>query len=58
MALIPEMEPHNFKNVGSKKAKVMGFFPKPDIVATFEKVFMPMNQNIIDTTQMPVANMK
>jgi class 3 adenylate cyclase len=24
MALVPEMEPHNFKNVGSKKAKVMG----------------------------------
>jgi quercetin dioxygenase-like cupin family protein len=58
MALVPEMEPHNFKNVGSKKAKVMGFFPKPDIVATFEKVFMPMNQKVIDTTQMPVANMK
>ena len=58
MALVPEMEPHNFKNVGSNKAKVMGFFPKPDIVATFEKVFMPINQKVIDTTQMPVANMK
>jgi quercetin dioxygenase-like cupin family protein len=57
LALIPEMIPHNFRNVGSNKAKVMGFFPKPDIVATFEKVFMPMNQKVIDTTQMPVANM-
>lgn len=57
MALVPEMVPHNFRNVGSNKAKVIGYFPKPDIVATFEKVFMPMNQKVIDTTQMPVANM-
>lgn len=53
-----EMAPHNFRNVGSNKAKVIGFFPKPDIVATFEEVFMPMNQKVIDTTQMPVANMR
>lgn len=56
LALIPEMMPHNFRNVGFNKVKVIGFFPKPDIVATFEKVFMPMNQNVIDTKDMPVAN--
>lgn len=32
--VVPIMGPHNFRNVGSNTAKVIGFFSSPNIVST------------------------
>ena len=53
LVLVPTMVPHDFKNVGSEKAKVLGFFGGANnIVATFEKTWLPVNSNIVDTSKM------
>ena len=49
------MERHNFRNVGTNTAKVIGFFSSPNIVSTFEKVFMPDNIREFDTTKLSAA---
>lgn len=55
MALVPEMIPHNIKNIGNDKVKVLGFFGGANnIVATFENTWQPTESNIIDTSQIPV----
>ena len=51
--VVPVMERHNFRNVGTNTAKVIGFFSSPNIVSTFEKVFMPDNIREFDTTKLP-----
>jgi quercetin dioxygenase-like cupin family protein len=51
--VVPVMERHNFRNVGTNTAKVIGFFSSPNIVSTFEKVFMPANLREFDTTKLP-----
>lgn len=53
LGVVPVMEPHNFRNKGSNTAKVIGFFSSPNIVSTFEKVFMPANFREFDTTKLP-----
>lgn len=53
LGIVPVMEPHNFRNVGSATAKVIDFFSSPNIVSTFEKVFMPANFREFDTTKLP-----
>ena len=50
--VVPVMEPHNFRNIGTNTAKVIGFFSSPNIVSTFEKVFMPTNIREFDTTKL------
>jgi quercetin dioxygenase-like cupin family protein len=50
--VVPVMESHNFRNVGTNTAKVIGFFSSPNIVSTFEKVFMPANLREFDTTKL------
>ena len=51
LALVPEMVPHDFKNVGSTKAKVLGVFGGANnIIATFEKVWLPTESNVVDTS--------
>jgi hypothetical protein len=47
------MERHNFRNVGTNTAKVIGFFSSPNVVSTFEKVFMPGDLREFDTTKLP-----
>lgn len=56
LGVVPVMEPHNFRNVGSNPAKVIGFFSSPNVVSTFEKVFMPANFREFDTTKLPAQN--
>jgi len=54
IALVPEMVPHNLKNTGSGKARVLGFFGgKNHIVATFDQTWLPTDSNIVDTSKMP-----
>ena len=46
------MEPHNFRNIGSNKAKVVGFFPSANLVFTFEKLFLPAGIKEFDITEL------
>jgi hypothetical protein len=48
------MEPHNFRNIGSNKAKVVGFFPSANLVFTFEKLFLPAGIKEFDITELPI----
>jgi quercetin dioxygenase-like cupin family protein len=52
LGVVPVMERHNFRNIGTNTAKVIGFFSSPNIVSTFEKVFMPANFREFDTTKL------
>jgi quercetin dioxygenase-like cupin family protein len=52
LGVVPVMERHNFRNVGTSTAKVIGFFSSPNVVSTFEKVFMPANLREFDTTKL------
>lgn len=49
VALVPEMEPHNLRNIGDAPAKVAGFFPSRYLVATFDHVWQPDETRVIDT---------
>jgi quercetin dioxygenase-like cupin family protein len=53
LGVVPVMELHNFRNVGKNTAKVIGFFSSPNVVSTFEKVFMPGDLREFDTTKIP-----
>src|SRR5829696_2229306 len=53
LGVVPVMERHNFRNIGTNTAKVIGFFSSPNVVSTFEKVFMPANLREFDTTKLP-----
>jgi quercetin dioxygenase-like cupin family protein len=53
LGVVPLMERHNFRNLGTNTAKVIGFFSSPNVVSTFEKVFMPPNIREFDTTKFP-----
>jgi quercetin dioxygenase-like cupin family protein len=55
LGVVPVMDLHNFRNVGTNTAKVIGFFSSPNIVSTFEKVFMPANLKEFDTTKLPAS---
>lgn len=52
IALVPTMVPHDLRNVGDETAKVLGFFGSPNIVATFDEVWLPDNTRVIDTAAM------
>lgn len=50
LVLIPEMVPHDVRNIGSEKARVLGIFGGANnIVATFEQVMLPTASNVVDT---------
>lgn len=53
LGVVPVMEPHNFRSIGSVTAKVIGFFSSPNVVSTFEKFFMPLKFKEFDTTKLP-----
>lgn len=56
IALAPTMVPHDLRNVGKEKARVLGFFGGANnIVATFDEVWLPTNTNIVDTAQLATA---
>lgn len=52
IALVPTMVRHNLRNIGNEKARVLGFFGGPNIVATFDEVWLPTHSNIVDTAVM------
>lgn len=53
LVLVPKMMPHNIKNIGSGKVKVLGVFGGANnIVATFDKELIPTGTNIVDTAMM------
>lgn len=50
LAVAPKMVPHDLRNAGKGKAKVLGFFGGANnIVATFDETWLPTNSNIVDT---------
>lgn len=52
IALVPKMVPHDLRNIGSKTARVLGFFGGANnIVATFDETFLPIHSNVVDTAQ-------
>lgn len=54
MVVVPAMEPHDLKNTGNTKARIMGFFGGANhIVATFEKGWGPDNAKVVDTSVVP-----
>ena len=53
LGVVPVMERHNFRNAGTNTAKVIGFFSSPNVVSTFEKVFVPGDFREFDTTKLP-----
>jgi hypothetical protein len=55
LVVVPVMETHNFRNIGSDTAKVIGFFSSPSVVITFEKAFLPLNIKEFDTTKLPTT---
>lgn len=53
LILVPKMMPHNFRNTGHEKARVLGFFGGANnIVATFDNTWWPTESNIVDTAQL------
>lgn len=53
LLLVPKMAPHNFRNIGDGKAKVLGFFGGANnIVATFENTWLPTESNVVDTSKL------
>jgi quercetin dioxygenase-like cupin family protein len=55
LGVVPDMEPHNFRNIGSDTVKVIGVFSSPSVVSTFEKAFIPLNFKEFDTTKLPTT---
>lgn len=49
VALIPSMVPHRFENVGSTKARVVGFFSSNVVIAEFEEPVQPIGQRAVGT---------
>lgn len=53
LVLIPEMVPHDVKNIGNSTVKVLGIFGGANhIVATFEKRMLPSGSNVVDTASL------
>lgn len=50
IAVVPVMVPHDIRNTGDTKARVIGFFGGANnIVATFEKGWLPEGDHVVDT---------
>ncbi len=53
IALVPKMVPHNITNIGLNKVRVLGVFGGANnIIATFEKDWLPTHSNVVDTAQL------
>ena len=48
LAVVPELVPHNVRNVGTATAKVVGFFPSGHVTATFDEAFLPLRQRVFE----------
>ncbi|HMQ63237.1 MAG TPA: cupin domain-containing protein [Flavilitoribacter sp.] len=50
IALVPEMVPHDFRNIGTTTDRVLGVFGGANnIIATFEKEMLPTHSNVVNT---------
>jgi quercetin dioxygenase-like cupin family protein len=49
LVLIPAMVPHSFRNVGSTRARIVGFFSANAVVAHFEEPVLPMAVRTLGT---------
>lgn len=53
LVLVPTMVPHDIRNTGNATLKVLGVFGGANnIVATFEKEWLPTNSRVVDTSLM------
>lgn len=53
LALVPKMVPHDLKNTGTGTAKILGVFGGANnIVATFEKQWLPTKSYVVDTAEL------
>ena len=53
IVLVPKLVPHDIVNVGANTLKVLGVFGGANnIVAKFEKEWLPTNSNMIDTSKL------
>lgn len=53
LVLVPRMQPHNLTNIGDGVARVLGVFGGANnIVATFEKEWLPLHTNVVDTEKL------
>lgn len=48
MALVPELVPHALRNIGTTKARVVGFFPSGHIIARFDEPYAPIGQQVFE----------
>lgn len=55
IVLVPEMMPHNVRNVGDVTARIVGVFSSGHVVSTFDHAFQPGDQHVFDTREMQVA---
>jgi len=50
LLVVPKMVPHDVKNIGDTRAKVLGFFGGANhIVATFDQGWLPEGENVVST---------
>jgi quercetin dioxygenase-like cupin family protein len=50
IVLVPEMVPHDVRNIGDQPAKVLGVFGGANnIIATFDHDMLPTETNVVDT---------
>jgi quercetin dioxygenase-like cupin family protein len=52
VAVVPEMAPHDLRNIGDGTVKVLGFFGRANFVATFDEMFLPDEVHVFDTAKM------
>ena len=52
VALVPEQVPHDIRNIGTSKVRVLGVFGGVNhIVATFENIWLPTHSRIVNTAE-------
>ncbi|HEY8513475.1 MAG TPA: cupin domain-containing protein [Cyclobacteriaceae bacterium] len=53
IALVPEGVPHDIRNIGASRARVLGVFGGANhIIATFENVWLPTHSRIVNTAEL------
>lgn len=53
IGLVPKMVPHNLRNIGTGKARILGMFGGANhIVSMFEETWLPMDSNTVDTSKL------
>jgi len=52
IALVPTMAPHDMRNIGNGRARIVGFFGAQNNVATFDNIWSPTDSNVVDTSRM------